>query len=161
MNKTENVYLCKMTKGLNRQFWRDFCYDPFMFRDRSKLRPYVYSEDAADASLQRQIDLKRVHLAVMLNSAVIGEIILKNIDLENRTCTMGIHLQNDSVKNRGYGTAAERLALEYAFSELKLRTVFADSLHQNKRSQRVLEKVGFIETHRDEEFRYYRRDRTV
>ena len=28
---------------------------------------------------------------------------------------MGIHLQNDAVKEKGYGTQAERLILQYAF----------------------------------------------
>lgn len=66
---------------------------------------------------------------------------------------------NDSYKNKGYGTAAERLILEYAFRELEMQTVFADALIGNQRSQRVLEKVGFIKTHQDDQFVYYRCDR--
>lgn len=52
-------------------------------------------------------------------------------------------MQNDSVKNKGYGTAAERLAVEYAFFVLKMERVWAETLEKNKRSQHVLEKLGF------------------
>ena len=47
----------------------------------------------------------------------------------------------------------------YAFDEMKMDTVFADSVLKNTRSQHVLQKVGFSETHRDEHFVYYRCDR--
>ncbi len=153
------VNLCKMTRSLNRQYWKGFEHDPAMFEDPSKFHTYVYSKESADGSYERQRRMGRIHLAVLVENAVIGEIVLKNIDYENRSCTLGIHLQNDAVKNQGYGTQAERLALEYAFVDLDLQTVFADSLHQNKRSQHVLKKVGFRETHRDATFRYYRCDR--
>ena len=72
---------------------------------------------------------------------------------------MGISLRSDDVKNRGYGTEAEIQALRYAFVQMGMETVFADSVINNVRSQHVLEKVGFIETHRDDSFIYYRCDR--
>ena len=100
----------------------------------------------------------RVFLAIMVNEAPIGEIILKNIDTDQKCCTLGIHLQNDSIKNKGYGTKAEILALRYAFADMKINTVYADAIHKNKRSQHVLRKVGFTETHQDDAFIYYRCD---
>ena len=69
---------------------------------------------------------------------------------------MGIHLQNDAVKEKGYGTQAERLILQYAFEELGMVTINADAAVKNTRSQHVLEKVGFCYTHEDETFKYYR-----
>ena len=38
-------------------------------------------------------------MAVMLQDAPIGEVILKNMDEANRSCVMSNHLQNDRVKN--------------------------------------------------------------
>ena len=69
---------------------------------------------------------------------------------------MGIHLQNDAVKEKGYGTQAERLILQYAFNELGMVAVNADAVLKNTRSQHVLEKVGFCYTHEDDTFKYYR-----
>ena len=97
---------------------------------------------------------------MLLDGDVIGEIHLKRIDRANRTCALGIHLQNDAVKGRGYGTRAEKLALKYAFEELGMRAVEADALLKNTRSQRVLEKAGFRYVRSDEAFRYYRCERT-
>lgn len=64
-------------------------------------------------------------------------------------------MQNESVKGKGFGTKAEKLALQYAFGQLGLQTVRADVLLKNKRSQHILEKVGFVEEREDDEFRYY------
>ena len=101
----------------------------------------------------------RVYLAVMLDDEPIGEVILKNIDREQKHCTMGISLRSEEFKNQGYGTAAEILTLQYAFNQMDMETVFADAILKNTRSKHVLEKVGFSETHRDASFAYYRCDR--
>lgn len=154
-----NIRLCKMTKELARQYYKLFEMDPDMFMDMSKFQPYIYSEERCDATVERYQQLGRVYLAVMLDKEPIGEVILKNIDKEKKHCTLGIHMRNDSVKNKGYGTQAEILALQYAFHELGMVTVFADAILKNARSQHVLKKVGFIETHQDETFHYYRCDK--
>lgn len=64
-------------------------------------------------------------------------------------------MQNDSVKNRGVGTQAETLALQYAFKELHLETIYADVLHGNTRSQHVLEKAGFQKIGEDHSYVYF------
>ena len=63
------------------------------------------------------------------------------------------------IYDQGFGTQAEILALEYAFQNLKMEIVYADALLNNHRSQHVLMKAGFRETHRDDAFVYYRCDR--
>ena len=81
---------------------------------------------------------------------------LKGIDTKKRECGMGIHLRDDSVKEKGYGTQAERLILQYAFEELGMIAVNADAVLKNTRSQHVLEKVGFQYVREDDVFKYYR-----
>ena len=151
-----NIRLCKMTKTLNRIYFRKFEYDPDLFDDMSEFQPYSYDRAKCDAYWYRQQNLGRVHLAIVCGIVPIGEVILKNIDRTNRCCTLSIHLRNDSVKNRGYGTEAEIQALRFAFKKLQCSTVYADTILKNVRSQHVLEKVGFQETHRDDSFVYYR-----
>lgn len=154
-----NIRLREMTIDLARKYYKRFENDPDLFMDMGKFCPYVYNEEKCAQTVERYRRLGRVYLAIMLGNDPIGEIVLKNIDIERKCCTLGIHMQNDSVKNKGYGTQAEILALRYAFDELNLDTVFADAIHKNKRSQRVLKKVGFAETHQDDSFVYYRCDR--
>lgn len=150
-----NICLYKMTKDLCRAFHQQFSYDPDVFMDMTRFRTYEYTPEHADAHWQRQFDLAREHLAIMLDAHVIGEIVLKKIDHEKQCCTLGIHMVNDTYKNKGYGTAAEILALDYAFETMRMQTVYADAVLKNTRSQHVLEKVGFKETHQDDTFVYY------
>lgn len=154
-----NIRLCEMTKELSRQYHRCFVLDPDLFMDMSKYQPYVYSEENSDATVERYQKLGRIYLAVMLENEPIGEIIIKYIDWEKKHCTLGISMRSDEYKNKGYGTQAEILMLKYAFNELGMETVFADAIIKNVRSQHVLKKVGFIETHKDDTFIYYRCDR--
>ena len=154
-----NIRLCLMTKELCREFMQQFVLDPALFEDPANYKPYVYDQEQCDAYFQRHQQLGRIHMAILGNDKPIGELVLKKIDRENQHCTMGISMQCDKYKNKGYGTQAEILALSYAFDELRMETVFADSLLGNYRSQHVLEKVGFQKTHRNDVFQYYRCDK--
>ena len=88
--------------------------------------------------------------------------VLKKIDPAERRCELGLCLVNDRYKNHGYGTLALRQGLRFAFEELGLETVLADSLLRNTRSQRALQKAGFRYVSEDEHFKYYqiRREET-
>ena len=138
-----------------RQFFREFQYDPSTFENPADCPEYQYSEEAADRFYEKHNRSDRKHFAVMCGEKIVGDLYLKNIDPKKHSCTMSIHMKNDSVKNKGYGTQAEQLALTYAFQELNLETVYADALLQNTRSRHVLTKVGFLETHQDDKYAYY------
>lgn len=64
-------------------------------------------------------------------------------------------MADDLVKNKGYGTEAEKLIVEYGFDKLELEIIYADAVKRNSRSKHVLEKIGFIHTHDDEFMSYY------
>ena len=144
-----------MTRDLCHLYFREFQHDPALFADKTKFHPYIYDPAQCDAYFDRYVQLGRIHWAVMLEDEPIGEVILKNIDRAAKCCTLGICMKNDRFKGKGFGTAAEILALEYAFTELEMEIVYADALLDNTRSRHVLTKVGFTETHRDETFQYY------
>ena len=61
--------------------------------------------------------------AVMLSDRPIGELQLKQIDRNKNECTLSIHMQNDQVKDKGYGTLAERMAVGYAFEKLGMEAM--------------------------------------
>ena len=149
------IILKPMTKELCRSFYKEFVLDLALFVNPNQYKPYVYSEEFCDARLERYHQMGRIYLAAVLQNTPIGEIVLKNIDRDRKCCTMGITLVNDNYKGKGYGTAAERMTLQYAFDELGMETVYADSLLGNLRSQHVLKKAGFEETGRDDTFVYY------
>ena len=148
------VSLKSMTRQMCHEFYKDFQNDPAI----GHYYEYVYTPEIADRYFDNNCVADRRLFAIMVGDQIVGECKLKNIDYETCTCSMGIHLQNDAVKDKGYGTQAERLILQYAFDELGLAAVNADAAIRNTRSQHVLEKVGFRYTHEDGSFKYYRCD---
>ena len=152
----QKIYLHAMDRVLLHEYYQGFVMDADIYIDMTNFRAYTYSSEKVNAyydKLQSQKD--RVDFLIMLDEKPIGEIALKHIDETARKCELSIHLQNDSVKNQGYGTQAERLILEYAFQTLGMKTVLADTVLKNKRSQHTLEKLGFQEIGRDDTFVYY------
>lgn len=147
--------LCPMTESLSRAFWEGFQPDPAVYEDPNAQVPYTFSPEDADARYHRRLAKGKHLLAILLDGTVIGDIEFKRFEPQANRCAFGIHMKNDSFKNRGYGTEAERLALQYAFETLKVETVLADALRTNTRSRHVLEKVGFRLIRQDERLAYY------
>lgn len=156
---SDTVTLEPMTRHLCHALFMDWENDPSMYADPVQCPVYRYDADAVNRFFDKRQEPSRVMLAIMLQGKPIGALDLKHIDREAGECTLSIHLKNDSVKNRGYGTQAEILALRYAFNDLRLKTVFADAVSRNIRSQHVLEKAGFRFVEEKEGFRYYRCNR--
>ena len=153
----DTVSLQPIDRMLLHEYYKHFVMDADIFMDMSSFREYVYIPEKVDAYYDRLLSQNdRVDFLIMADGKPVGEIALKHIDEKERQCELSIHLQNDAVKNKGYGTQAERLILEYAFQLLGMTTVIANSVLKNKRSRHTLEKVGFRETGRDETFVYYR-----
>ena len=150
-----DITLTPMTRPLCHEYFRDFENDPDIFMDMSRFAPYEYTPEWVDRYFEKQQAPDRVMFLIMLDGKPVGEVGFKHIDQEKKECELTIHLQNDGVKNRGVGAAAERLALDYAFDVLGMETVNADAVLKNKRSQHVLEKVGFTLVGEDDAFRYY------
>ncbi len=150
------ITLEPMTREMCHEFYREFQNDPAIYMDMSRFTEFAYTPEWADAYFLRQQEKKRLLFAVMAEGEMVGEVKLHSIDREKRECTLGIHLRNDSVKGKGYGTQAEQLAVQYAFEVLGMDAVNADAVQKNTRSQHVLEKAGFRCVWQDETYRYYR-----
>ena len=151
------IQLKAMTRKLCHELYKHWANDASIYMDMHLFQPYVYDE----AAVNRYFDMKgqdasRRLFAIMLGDKVIGELQLKQIDHDKKECSLSIHMQNDAMKGKGYGTQAERLAVKTAFDELGMAAVNADTIRKNTRSQHVLGKVGFRFVREDETFKYYR-----
>lgn len=151
-----NIRLELMTKAQCRCYFQEFTHDIAVFAPDQLFYEYQYTEEKSDAYWEKNQAPDRIHLAILRDEETVGEVIFKKIDPARRCCTLSIHMKNDSVKNHGYGTEAERRALIYAREALKMETVYADTLIQNKRSQHVLKKNGFQLIRKDASFCYYK-----
>ena len=133
------IQLKAMTRELCHELYKHWTNDASIYMDMHLFQPYVYDE----AAVNRYFDMKgqdasRRLFAIMLGDKVIGELQLKQIDHDKKECSLSIHMQNDAVKGRGYGTQAERLAVKTAFDELGMAAVNADTIRKNTWSQHVL-----------------------
>lgn len=148
-----------MTREMCHTFYQHFENDPATFVDESQFVPYCYGKEQVDLYFDQQQKRDRIVFLIHLGDEWIGEIKIRDIDLELHECSFGIHLINDSVKGKGYGTAAEKLAVQYAFEQLEMKAVNAICNKNNTRSQHVLEKVGFQRLNEDRDYIYYRCER--
>lgn len=141
-----------MTKELARRFYKNFQLDAALILDKSQYKPFEYSNAWSDHRVERYAVLGRIFFAIMLDDEPIGEIVLKDIDYVKSTYVIGISLQNDQYKNKGIGTAALNEVLNYAFTEKRMKTVYADAVITNQRSRKVLKD----KLHRDPYKQYIR-----
>lgn len=153
------VSIQPMTREMCHRFYKGFQNDPAIYMDMSQFAEYKYCPDNVDHYFDENNTPSRRLFAIMVDERIIGECTLKYIDFDKRECSIGIHLLDNTVKGKGYGTQAERLLLRYAFEELGMVAVNADAVLKNTRSQHVLEKVGFRYAREDDTFKYYRCER--
>ena len=83
----------------------------------------------------------------------IGRGMLFNIQHIDGRATLGISIGEKEYWNRGYGTDAVRLLVEYGFDLLNLHNILLGVMAFNQRAIRCYEKVGFKEIGRRREAR--------
>ena len=74
---------------------------------------------------------------------LIGSCGFMDIDHLNQTAEIGIFIGNKNYWNKGYGTEALQLLLDYVFKALNLRNVILKVYSFNENAKRVYEKIGF------------------
>ena len=79
------------------------------------------------------------------NDQVIGAIDLKDIDHVNRIATLGIFIGDKENRNKGYGTEAIEMLLEYGFHYLNLNNIMLWVMSFNDRAVACYKKCGFQE----------------
>lgn len=82
----------------------------------------------------------------------VGSVYFRDIDRRKKCAEYGIFIGEDDAVGKGYGTEAARLALSYAFLDMKLDFVFLRVFADNTRARKSYEKAGFrlVENKREE-----------
>jgi RimJ/RimL family protein N-acetyltransferase len=90
---------------------------------------------------------KDVVFAIVLvgSNELIGLMGLHKIDHKHQRASTGSFIGRKDLWNKGYGTEAKMLVLEYAFNTLNLRKVHSIVYDFNPRSKACLEKCGYTE----------------
>ena len=150
------ITLQEFTLDALHTYYRSFEADADVYMDLIHFVPYQYQPKKVDAYYaSKQEDIHRKNFMIMCQDSPIGELSLKHIDYEKKECELSIHMQSNRVKNKGYGTLAEKQAIKYAFEILKMDRVLANCVLKNTRSQHILEKIGFEFVRHEGIFKYY------
>ena len=67
-----------------------------------------------------------------------------NVDLENRSAEIGIHIGEKEYWDQGFGTRAIELVLKHGFANMNLHRIYLRVFESNLRAIRAYEKTGFI-----------------
>jgi RimJ/RimL family protein N-acetyltransferase len=81
----------------------------------------------------------------------IGTIGLRGINNKDHNATFGIVIGEKDYWNKGYGTEATRLLIDYGFEQLNLHRISSGALAFNERSIKLHTRVGFREEGRARE----------
>lgn len=73
----------------------------------------------------------------------IGSVYFRDIDREQGTAEYGIFIGEEDAMGCGYGTAAAKEALEYAFTKLSLNKIYLRFLADNIGAGKSYERAGF------------------
>lgn len=107
-----------------------------------------YSEIAYEQWIERlcaQQPPEEIQLAICLKDGddVIGMTGAGNLDWINRTGETEIYISSAAHRERGYGTEAKHLLLEYLFDRLQLEIVSSFILEMNERSAASVLRQGY------------------
>lgn len=79
------------------------------------------------------------------DNKMIGTVSLEGINHINKCATLGIFIGDEDFRNKGYGTEAIKLILEYGFKYLNLKNIKLDLMEFNERALNCYKKCGFKE----------------
>jgi len=101
-----------------------------------------------------------VYFSISINNEeksdkIIGNCAVQNIDCKNRACSCGITIGEKTYQNKGYGTEAMELLIEYGFNVLNLNRIELSVYEFNSRAFNTYQKVGFVEEGRKRQARYH------
>ena len=94
----------------------------------------------------------RLAIVLLDGDVLIGHISLHNIDHLNRNAFLGIFIGDEEHRNKGYGTKAIRLILNYGFKTLNLHNIMLSVNANNYAGISCYKKAGFRETGRRREW---------
>ena len=112
---------------------------------RPRMLPEEASERWYEVELDKSDPFEGRTLAICgIDGAILGTITYGRVDQVDRACEIGLYLGESENRNRGLGTAAIRLAVEYFFDQLGLNRVWLQVHPDNAPALRCYEKAGFV-----------------
>lgn len=90
----------------------------------------------------------RIDYAIVLKDGsdmMVGEVVLNDIDEDNKSANFRIALSNQDHFGKGYGSQATKLLIKHGFENLDLHRIELEVYDFNPRALHVYKKVGFVQ----------------
>lgn len=115
--------------------------------DRIGTTSNVYSIEAEKRFLEKMTSEGAYCFAIVNaeNDEYLGNISLEEISSAHRTATLGVFIGEGENHNKGFGSEAINLALNYAFNCLNLNNIMLTVFSFNEPALHVYQKIGFKE----------------
>lgn len=89
-------------------------------------------------------EVKQLRLAICKkNGELLGLIDLFDCDFKNRKAGIGIVIKSEENRNKGFGSEALELMINYAFNKLNLHQLHCNIAESNERSIKLFKSLGF------------------
>lgn len=139
-----DIYLDTLEREDCRKLWLEQEYD---FANPTDDFNPGHSMEKADhwfEEIQKLQGQQNVRLGIFLrDGSPIGDVALQNIDMRDRSCSVGMGIAKLCNRGKGYGQQALKLILQHGFCYVGLERITANTLEMNQGAQRALEKLGF------------------
>lgn len=99
-------------------------------------------------------DEATLNIITLSEDKLIGTVGIENIDHLNKRGTLGIFIGDVEEREKGYGTEAINLILDYGFNYLNLNNIKLDVVEFNERAIACYKKCGFKECGRRRKCEY-------
>ena len=140
----KRIYLAALEREHCRKLYEDWEYDFEHMPEPLNMGNPLDSSDEWYDEMQR-LKGEHIRLGIFLNDGtVIGNGALQDIDWRNRQCSLGMDIVSLRSRGQGYGKEAAALLLDYAFGNLGLERVGANTSERNLPGQKSLEGAGFV-----------------
>lgn len=160
MNQTEKIYLRPMeiTDTDRIVAWRnrDFVRKNFIYQE-----PFTKEGHLSWIRTQVEPGYVMQFIICLQDGREIGSVYFRDINRETGIAEYGIFIGEKDAIGCGYGTAAAKEALNYAFAKLHLRTIFLRFLSDNIGARKSYENAGFRMTDRTEKVMTLQGEREV
>lgn len=127
--------------------WRnkDFVWKNFIYQE-------LFTREGHLSWIRDQVEPGHVvqFIICLQDGREIGSVYFRDIDMEKGSAEYGIFIGEEEALGCGYGTAAAKAALTYAFTKMNLRKIFLRFLADNIAAKKSYENAGFHMTDRTE-----------
>lgn len=125
--------------------------DVLRWRNSAEVKKYFICQDDITreehlAWLENQVKRGKVIQFIIVERETersVGSVYLRDIDRTHNKAEYGIFIGEEDAKSKGYGTAAARQMITYAFEEEKIHRIYLRVYEDNLRAISSYEKAGF------------------